>query len=109
LLCVLAFDVEWHLRQAWEPLLFEAEELAADRDWRGPVAPAEPSQSARRKKRARVTPNGLPVHSFRTLLAHLGTHCRNTCVVASDSKHTPFHQVTEADALQAEVLRFIKM
>jgi hypothetical protein len=109
LLCVLAFYVEWHLRQVWEPLLFEDEELAADRNRRDPVAPAEPSQSARQKKRARVRPDGLPVHSFRTMLARLGTRCRNTRVVAGDPKHTPFYQVTEADALQAEALRLIRM
>ena len=43
LLCVLAFYVEWHLRQAWEPLLFEDEELAVDRQRRDPVLPAQPS------------------------------------------------------------------
>jgi transposase len=109
LLCVLAFYVEWHLRKAWEPLLFEDEELAADRNRRDPVAPAEPSPSARQKKRERVTADGLPVHSFRTLLAHLGTRCRNTCVVAGDPTQTPFYEVTEAEALQDEAMRLIKM
>ena len=42
-------------------------------------------------------------------MAHLGTRCRNTCVVSADPNQTPFHQVTEADALQAEALRLIKM
>jgi hypothetical protein len=50
---------------------------------------------------------GLPVQSFRTLLAHLGTRCRNTCVVTADPNQTTFRQVTEADALQAEALRLI--
>jgi len=109
LLCLLAFYVEWHLRKAWEPLLFEDEELTADRRTRDPVAPARASESARRKKKTHATPGGLPVHSFRTLMAHLGTRCRNTCVVSADPTHTPFHQVTEADAVQAEALRLIKM
>jgi transposase len=109
LLCVLAFYVEWHLRQAWEPLLFEDEELAVDRQRRDPVRPARPSLSARLKKKTHATPEGLPVHSFRTLLAHLGTRCRNTCVVTGDPKETTFRQVTEADALQAEALRLLKM
>jgi transposase len=108
-LCVLAFYVEWHLRQAWEPLLFEDEELAVDRQRRDPVLPAKPSQSARVKKKTHVTPAGLPVQSFRTLLAHLGTRSRNTCVVTGDPNHTTFYQVTETDALQAEALRLIKM
>jgi transposase len=109
LLCLLAYYVEWHLRQAWAPLLFEDEELVVDRCTRDPVAPARASESARRKKKTHTTPGGLTVQSFRTLLAHLGTRCRNTCVMSADPKHTPFHQVTEADALQAEALRLIKM
>ncbi|MBV8076522.1 MAG: IS1634 family transposase [Planctomycetaceae bacterium] len=107
LLCLLAYYVEWHLRQVWQPLLFEDEELAADRRQRDPVTPACASASARQKKKTHVTSGGLPVHSFRTLLAHLGTRCRNTCVVAGDPSRTSFSQVTEADALQAEALRLV--
>ena len=109
LLCLLAYYVEWHLRQAWEPLLFEDEELAEDRRHRDPVAPAQASKSARLKKKTRASSGGLPIQSFRTLLAHLGTRCRNTCVVTADHSQTTFRQVTEADALQAEALRLIKV
>lgn len=109
LLCMLAFYVEWHLRRAWEPLLFEDEELTADRQRRDPIAPAQASISARRKKKTHKTPEGLPVQSLRTLMAHLGTRCRNTCIVSADPTKTPFHQVTEADPLQAEALRLITM
>ena len=66
LLCVLAFYVEWHLRQAWEPILFEDEELALDRPCRDPVRPARASESARLKKKTHLTATGLPVQSFRT-------------------------------------------
>ncbi len=109
LLCLLAYYVEWHLRQAWEPLLFEDEELTVDRQRRDPVAPARASKSSLQKKKTHTTPGDLPVHSFRTLMAHLGTRCRNTCIVSADPNHTPFHQVTEADGVQAEALRLIKM
>ena len=109
LLCLLAFYVEWHLRQVWEPLLFEDEELTEDRRRRDPVAPAQASQSVRLKKKTRRTAGDLPVQSFRTLMAHLGTRCRNSCVVAGDPRQTTFFQVTDADALQAEALRLIKM
>jgi transposase len=109
LLCLLAYYVEWHLRQAWEPLLFEDEELTVDRQRRDPVAPAQASESVRQKKKTHATPDGLPVQSFRTLMAHLGTRCRNMCIVSTDPNQTPFEQVTEADALQAEALRLIKM
>jgi transposase len=107
--CLLAYYVEWHLRQVWESLLYEDEELTADRRRRDPVSPAQASASARQKKKTHVTAGGLPVHSFRTLLAHLGTRCRNTCVVTADPKETTFRQVTEADELQSEALRLIKV
>jgi hypothetical protein len=71
LLCLLAYYVEWHLRQAWKPLLFEDEELVEDRRRRDPVAPARASESARQKKKTHMTPDGLPVQSFRTLLDYL--------------------------------------
>jgi transposase len=109
LLCLLAFYVEWHLRRVWEPLLFEDEGLTEDRPRRDPVAPAKPSESAKLKKKTHKTPGGLPVQSFRTLMAHLGTRCRNMCVMTADPNQTAFHQVTEADALQSEALRLIKM
>jgi transposase len=109
LLCLLAYYVEWHLRQVWEPLLFEDEELTVDRCHRDPVAPARASESARRKKKTHTTPDGLPVQSFRTLMAHLGTRCRNTCQVSADPNQTTFRQVTEADALQVEALRLIAL
>jgi len=109
LLCLLSYYVEWHLRRAWESLLFEDEELVMDRKRRDPVAPARASESVRLKKTTHLTPEGLPVQSVRTLLAHLGTRTRNTCVVTSDPQQTKFSQVTEADALQAEALRLIKM
>jgi transposase len=109
LLCLLAYYVQWHLRQAWEPLLFEDEELTEDRPRRDPVAPAKPSESAKLKKKTQTTRGGLPVQSFRTLMAHLGTRCRNTCVMTADPNQTRFDQLTEADALQTEALRLIKM
>jgi len=108
-LYLLAFYVEWHLRQVWKPLLFEDEDLIEDWRRRHPVAPAQASESARLKKKTRRTVGDLPVQSFRTLLAHLGTRCRNSYVVAGDPKPTTFFQVTEADALQAEAMRLIKM
>jgi transposase len=109
LLCLLAYYVEWHLRQKWEPLLFEDEELALDRNQRDPVAPAKASESAILKKTTKLTPDGLPVHSFRTLIAHMGTRSRNNCTVGNDPKQTTFFQVTDPDALQAEALRLIRM
>jgi len=78
-LCLLAYYVEWHMRRALAPLLFDDEELAALRAERDPVAPARPSASAKRKKSRRVTDDGLEVQSFPTLLAKLAERHRNQC------------------------------
>jgi hypothetical protein len=80
-----------------------------DRNRRDPLAPARASESVRLKNKTHVTPDGLPVQRFRTLLAHLGTRCRNMCGVTGDPKQATFHQVTDADALHAEALRLIKI
>ncbi|MGH8550257.1 MAG: transposase [Methylococcales bacterium] len=71
--CLLAYIVEWHLHQAWAPLLFDDEEITSERKNRDPVAPAKPSATARQKKVARITEDHLPIQSFTTLLAELGT------------------------------------
>jgi transposase len=108
LICVLAYYVEWHLRRAWRPLLFEDEELDRDRAVRDPVAAAVPSASVRRKKKTHQTAEGLPVHSLRTLLAHLGRRVRETCLVKSDPSGATFEQVTEMDPVQQEALRLLE-
>jgi transposase len=76
-LCMLAYYVEWHLRRSLSPLLFQDHDRAAAAGERASVvAKAGISPAARRKKARRETEDGLPVHSFRTLLAELGTATR---------------------------------
>jgi hypothetical protein len=78
-LCMLAYYVIWHLRQALAPLLFEDHDRAAAVAQRAsPVAKAAPSPAARGKAATRRTDDDLPVHSFRSLLADLATLSRNT-------------------------------
>jgi transposase len=108
LICILAYYVEWHLRRAWRPLLFEDEELDGARAVRDPVAAAKPSASAQRKKSTHQTASGLPVQSFRTLLAHLGTRSRETYQVASDPSGATFVRLTELDPVQREALRLLE-
>jgi hypothetical protein len=73
-LCMLAYYLEWHMRQALAPMLFDDHDRAAGEALRSsPVAKAEPSPAAKRKARTKRTDNGQPVHSFRTLLADLAT------------------------------------
>jgi len=108
-LCLLAYYVEWHLRAAWSELLFEDEELPQARQERDPVAPAEPSSSVKRKKAARQTKQGLPVHSFQTLLDHLATRSRHTCRLCNQPKSEPFEVLTEATALHQRAMKLIEM
>jgi transposase len=106
-LCFLAYYVEWYMREALGSLLFDDQELAGDRWTRDPVTQAEPSDSARRKKAERRTPDGLPVHSFDTLLEELGTLCRNRCRIQADPSGTTFTQDTQPTELQARVLELL--
>ena len=77
-LCMLAYYVEWHMRRALAPLLFDDEDPATAQAQRtSMVAPAQRSQSAAEKAASKKTADGLPVHSFRSLLADLATLTRN--------------------------------
>lgn len=78
LLCMLAYYVEWHMRQALAPLLFDDDDKAMAEAQRGSVvAPAQRSPRARRKAQTQQTDDGRPVHSFQTLLRDLGTITKN--------------------------------
>jgi hypothetical protein len=102
-LCMLAYYVDWHLRLALAPLLFEDEELDEDRWTRRPVAKAEPSRSAAAKKPQRHTPDGLPVMDLQTLLKELASRSRNTFHMKADdpTRAATFTQITEPTPLQA--------
>jgi len=109
LLCMLAYYVQWHLKQAWAPLLFAEEDLPALRAQRDPVAAAEPSPTVQRKKATRQTPQGLPLQSFPTLLRQLATRCRNTCRLATDPNGATFQFLTQPTPLQAEAFRLLAL
>lgn len=99
-LCVLAYYVQWHMRKDLSPLLFNDEELQDNRKTRDPVLPARPSQSAKEKKRERVTSDGFEVHSFETLMENLGTRCRNSCRLKIDPTAPTFYKYTDPTPLQ---------
>ena len=107
LLCLLAYYVEWHMRRALAPLLFDDEELAAERLRRDPVAPAQASASAKRKKTTRQTAQGFPAHSFETLIAELATRCRNECRMKSDAESPTFTEVTHPTPLQSRAMELL--
>ncbi|MFQ5705768.1 MAG: IS1634 family transposase [Gemmatimonadales bacterium] len=99
-LCVLAYYVEWHMRRALAPILFEDDQLETARKRRDPVLPAVPTESAKTKKATHTTPDGLPVHSFETLMAELASRGRNTYRLKSDDSSLTFKQVPEPTAIQ---------
>jgi len=78
LLCMLAYYVEWHMRERLAPVLFDDEDPAAGRAMQAsPVAPAQRSPAAKRKAATKRTEDGWPAHSFQTVLADLATIAKN--------------------------------
>ena len=100
-LCMLAYYVEWHLKQCLAPLLFEDEEID---DSSVDVIKANRSESAQSKERKKRNQENFPVHSFRTLLEDLGTICLNTveCTIREGSYR--FSKITRPTQLQQKAL-----
>ena len=104
-LCMLAYYVEWHMRRALAPLLFQDEAVPVDRQVRDPVAKPETSTSAKAKKSRKMTPDGLPVHSFQTLLGHLATMTRITMRIGdTDATYDQYSQPTPVQQKAFELL-----
>jgi transposase len=108
-ICVLAYYIEWHLRRSWAPLLYADEELDQARQTRDPVAPAEPSPSAKRKKVTHHTDDGLQVQPFSTLLEHLSRLTVNTCCIADDPNGSTFQQEAEPTPLQTHAFELLNL
>jgi Transposase DDE domain len=92
-LCMLAYYVEWHMREAWRELMFADEDLERKKH-RDPVAAAERSEAALEKAATRKLKDGSAVHSFRTLLEDLSTIVRNTCEARAGNKGGSTFQMT---------------
>ena len=92
-LCMLAYYVEWHMREAWRELMFADEDQAAKRT-RDPVAPAKRSDAACKKVATRTLEDGSAVHSFKTLMQDLQTVVRNACRSGKGMKDTPAFDLT---------------
>ena len=100
-LCMLAYYVEWHMRENLAPILFDddASEVAqAQRD--SVVSPAQRSQSAQLKAQRKRTQDDLPVHSFQTLLADLATLAKNRIESHLPGTKTIFDKLTRPTRLQ---------
>ena len=106
-LCMLAYYIEWHLIEAWRPLLFADEDQAAKAE-RDPVAPAERSEEALQKILTHTLPDGTPAHSLRTLLEDLSTIVRNTCRTPGPVERSgTFDLITTPNAKQRQALELL--
>jgi Transposase DDE domain len=109
LLCLLAYYVEWHMRQALAPILFDDDDKgAAEAQRASVVAPARPSPKARRKAAHQRTDAGEPVHSFQTLLSDLATIVKNR-IEPRIAGAASFDQTTRPTPLQQRALDLLQV
>lgn len=92
-LCMLAYYVQWHMLEAWRPLLYADEDQKA-KDLRDPVAPAKRSCSAMEKVNTKRLDDGSRVYSFRCLLDHLAAIVRATCRCSGEEDTAAFFTMT---------------
>ncbi len=108
-LCMLAYYVEWHMREKLASLLFEDHERESAESKRTSIVQAAPrSDAARAKDKTKLTEDGLPVHSFRTLLADLGTLIKNR-VRLQDETGSEFYELTQTTPLQQRALELLSV
>jgi Transposase DDE domain len=100
-LCMLAYYLAWHLRQAWKPLLFDDEHPPSAAD---PVAKARRSPQAEQKARSKRTASGERCHSLTTLLDELATRTHNTIRLHGGAT---FDQLTQPTTTQARALALV--
>jgi transposase len=108
-LCMLAYYVEWHMRQALAPILFDDDDPQDAQEGRSSVvAPARKSISAKAKAGRKRTKEDLPVHSFRTLLKDLGTICKNRIQPRLPGAPA-FDKITIPTPLQHRALKLLRV
>ena len=106
-LCMLAYYVEFHMREAWRPLLFSDEDQGA-KATRNPVAPAKRSEAALHKASTKRLEDGSEIHSFETLMSHLAGIVRNTCRRAKAGDDEPtFHMITPPSPKQQQAYQLL--
>jgi len=106
-LCMLAYYVEWHMKEAWRELLFSDEDRGAKKT-RDPVAPAKRSAKALKKVHGKTLADGTKAHSFHTLLTALSTIVKNTCHRKGGEPDEPsFTMATTPNAKQKRALDLI--
>jgi transposase len=105
-LCMLAYYVEWHMREVWRELMFADEDQTAKLT-RDPVAPATRSNAAWKKVHSRTLDDGTPAHSFQTLMKELETIVRNTCRTPGAADAPSFQITTTPSDKQKRALELI--
>ena len=111
-LCMLAYYVEWHMRQKLAPALFDEESPQEAESLRSSVvAPAVRSPKTLDKVFSRRTEDGMPVHSFRTMLKDLATITRNRVKLPSrpstTSQPAEFNQIVPLTPLQNKIFKLL--
>ena len=104
LLCMLAYAVQRTMERKLAPLLFKDEGIPQRDD---PVAPAPRSAAARRKDLTKHTADGFPVHSFRTLLAQLGSLVKNRVIPHGADSAASFDMTTQPSPVQARAFELL--
>ncbi|MFM7385687.1 MAG: hypothetical protein ACKO19_04705 [Betaproteobacteria bacterium] len=105
-LCMLAYYVEWHMRQKLAPVLFDDHERdSAERGRTSPVGKAPRSAAARRKDASGKAEDGMRVHSFQTLLKDLGTLSKNR--VQMSETPAEFEMLTKATSTQQKAFELL--
>jgi hypothetical protein len=108
-LCMLSYYVEWHMRRALAPLLFEDDDKPAGEKLRSSVvAPAQRSPGAESKAFSKKTADGEPVHSFKTLLRDLATLVKNRVQPKAEGTE-PFDITTTPTSLQKRAISLLKI
>ena len=106
-LCMLAYHLEWHMRQRLAPMLFDdTDKHAAEALRTSVVAQAQRSPAAVTKQTTGLTPDGLPVHSFQSLLADLATLARNTVTTAITPNY-PITVLTRPTSIQQKAFALL--
>jgi len=110
LICMLAYYVEWHMRRALAPLLFDDEDKAGAESRRtSVVAPAQRSTSAEHKASTRRTAAALPVQSFRSLLENLATIVLDQVQIKGSDEASTFEKTTRPTPLQQKAFDLLNV
>ena len=109
-LCMLAYYVEWHMRKALAPLLFDDEKVTEQPEEQSSVvAPSKRSKKARAKAATKKTSEKLPVHSFQTLMADLATIVKNKFQSNGLEASLTFEKITQPTHLQQKALDLLQV